>query len=232
MKIKKNMLKVVTLVLFFSFIGWYLALFKVIVFSFKLYYLFAVLFVINFLAWAGLAYRVISFKKKLAIFVREVTENEYRSRIKESTLFGDELTRLESQINKMAAVLERYDQLQQDRIFVLKRIADITYHRISEGIMIFDKQLKVFRLNPRVLALFEVEQENILYDAIVKQDSNREFIGLVKETVDNGKTIENEIVSLELPIRQSKRRISVTMIPVKNKDERVESTIIFVSKAE
>lgn len=193
-------------------------------------YLFALFLTLGLCAWVYVSFRAINFRKKLVYFIKRILENEYHSGIKINPKLNDEITGLEKLVNMMADQLRSYDELQVDKISALNRAIDIIYHNVKQGLILYDLTKKSFQINPAVQAVYEVEQENFSYDSLAKQEPNREFISLLQDSVGQGKITRDQNVTLELPIRQSKRDLRLTIIPIKDKNEIVELAVILVNQ--
>ncbi len=203
-------------------------LFKKETLSFYDIFFFSFFLVAGLCSWVYITFRVAGFQGKLARFIKKIMENEYQAGMKVSPLFDDELSVTENSINKMADQLRIYDELQVDRVSALYRAIDNIYRNVKEGIIVYSVEKKAFQVNPAVQAIYEVKHENFSYDSLAKQESNKNFILLLKKAVEEGRVIRDEKIQLELPIREARRELFVTIIPVKDKNEIVELAIMFV----
>lgn len=194
-------------------------------------YIYLSLLVAAFLGWGYVGLRVVIFRRKLAYFIQRILENQYQTGIKINPIFNDEITWLEKNINKLVDQLRKYDELQIDRISALVRTIDNILPNVKEGIILYNLNDKVFQINPVVQAFFQVELGNFSYDSLAKQETNNDFILLLKESIEQGKTVRNVKVTLELPIRLSRKDVVLTIIPIKDKNECVELVIMFLSLA-
>jgi len=229
MEKKNNILKIFWLIIPVALVLGLVAVFDKKSRSFLDSCFFVSLLAVALCSWLYISLRVMFFRRKLVYFIKRILENEYQSGVKVNPKFSDEITGMEKLINMMADQLRSYDQLQTDKISALTRAIDIVYHNVKEGIIVYTKDRKTFQVNPRLQQLFEVEQENFSYDSLAKQETNRDFIAKLKEAIDQGRTFHELDLVLELPIRQSKRQLRLTIIPVKDKNESVELAIILVS---
>jgi hypothetical protein len=193
-------------------------------------YIFYLLSSAGICAWGYVSFRAVFFRRKLVYFIQKIMENDYQSGVKTSPGSFDEISSLERMVNKMADQLRAYDQLQIDKISALTRAIDIIYHNVKEGIIVYTIDKKSFQVNPVVQRFFEVEQENFSYDSLAKQEANKDFILMLKEAIEKGKSTRDAILALELPIRQSRRQVRLTIIPIKDKNEIVELAIILVDR--
>ncbi len=193
-------------------------------------YLFYLISALGICSWVYFTFRAVFFRRKLVCFIQKILENDYQSGVSSHPGSFDEIARLEKLVNKMADQLRVYDQLQIDKISALTKAIDIIYNNVKEGIIVYTEDKKTFQVNPVVQRLFEVEQENFSYDSLAKQEVNRDFISRLKEVIDHGRTFHQENLVLELPIRQSRRQLQLTMIPIKDKNEIVELAIILVNR--
>ncbi len=194
-------------------------------------YLYGVFFAAGLLAWLHLTLRIFTFGRDLARFARRVISNEYETGVKVSRLFDDEVSVLSRRINKMAEQLAAYDGLQRERISVVSRALDVVCHSVKDNIIIFDIKQNEFRFNPPAQEAFAVEQESFGYNAVAMRANNAEFIGLLRAAVEKGSFATNASVDLELPVRQTRRKLVVNITPVKDKHETVELCLIFFKSA-
>lgn len=201
-------------------------------FSFLDISLFSFFAVAGLCAWWYITFRVAEFHIKLSRFIKKIMENEYQAGMKVSPLFDDELSVAENIINKMADRLRIYDELQVDRVSALSRAIDNIYRNVKEGIIVYSIEKKAFQVNPAVQAIYEINHENFSYDSLAKHEPNKDFILLLKKAVEESRIIRDEKVQLELPIRQTRRELIVTIIPIKDKNEIVELAIMFVNLPE
>lgn len=195
-----------------------------------LLYLYWGAFGAGFFSWLYLGIRFFVFRAKLVAFVKRIMDNEYETGIKIMKFADDEISCVSGAINKMADRLSAYDRLQRERITVISSAFDVLYSLSGEAIAVFDAALNEFRFNKRMQAIFEVEQETIAYGAIAKQSGNSEFIELLRSCVDKGRIISNAKVSLELPVRRTRRELVLSMTPVKNSHEIAELAVILAAK--
>ncbi len=203
-------------------------LFKKEALSFPDIYFFSFFVAAGLCSWMYITFRVAGFYGKFLQFIKKIMENEYKAGIKASPLFDDELSVAEDRINKLADQLRQYNELQVDRISALSRAIDNIYRNVQEGIIVYSIEKKAFQVNPAVQSIYEVNHENFSYDSLAKQELNKNFILLLKKAVEEGRVIRDEKIQLELPIRQARRELFVTIIPIKDKNEIVELAIIFV----
>jgi len=190
-------------------------------------YAYYAFFAAGILAWLYLTLRIFSFSRNLSRFVRRIISNEYEAGIKVSKFFDDEVSALSRRINELAGQLVVYDRLQRERISVLARSLDVVCHTVKDCVIIFDVKEKEFRFNPAAQAEFGVEQEAFKYEPISLRPGNAKFIGLLRSAVEKGSFAANVVVNLEIPVRETRRELVLSITPVKDRNEIVEAALIF-----
>ena len=230
MEKKNNTLKIIWAIIPAALAVGFMAVSREKSFSAPETYIFYLLSSAGICAWGYVTFRAVFFRRKLVCFIQKILENDYQAGVKTHPGFSDEISRLEELVNRMADQLRVYDQLRIDKISALTRAIDIIYHNVKEGIIVYTIDKKSFQVNPVVQRFFEVEQENFSYDSLAKQEANRDFILMLKDAIEKGKSTHDAILALELPIRQSRRQVRLTIIPIKDKNEIVELAIILVDR--
>lgn len=195
-------------------------------------YLYYYAFAAGVLSWLYLALRLFFFNRNLSRFVDRMLDNEYSAGITMSKLCNDEVSAVSRRINTLSEQLAAYDNLQRDRIAVLSCALQLVCGTVKECVAVFDRGTKELRLNPAFRAVFAVEEEVFSLDSITGQQGNRAFLGLLASVTEKGDIISNVHVRLCLPIRCTQRKLVVSMIPVKNRNETVEVAVIFASVPE
>ena len=176
--------------------------------------------------WVYLTVRVLGFNRKLSNLLKRLLAGDYETGIE--TKIPDELSRLVRQFNELGQRLRTYDKLRADKVSLNYRALDLIYRTVPEGVIIADLEKRTFKLNPVVQSLFNVKQESFSFDAIENQERNREFMALFKEASEQKKAAREGRVVLQLPMRDSSRKASVKIIPLKDAEEAVKLAIIFV----
>ena len=193
-------------------------------------YLFSSAAAATLAGWLYVSLRMLLFRRKLSRFLRCMINNDYRFDCPVSIKQNDEVTALELLMRKLGHQLKTYDLLQIEKISALNRSLDALYRHVSDGIILADVDQRQFRLNPVVQGMFQVEQENVTFEAIEKQRENREFIALLDDAIKHSKVLVEGKVPLQLPIRNSRLDLFVEIVPIKDTKENVRLAVVFVTK--
>jgi len=186
------------------------------------------LFFLGLLSWVYITLRIFAFNKKLIRFVKQLLAGNYEVGMEISFPFEDEVARLEKLVNGLGERLRAYDTLRMEKVGFNYRALDLIYRTVSQGIIIADIENRTFRLNPVVQSLFEVEQAYITFDSIEQQEENKPFMDLLIDVIERQKIQKEGTVTLQLPVRRTKRELLVIITPLKDKRETVRLAIIFV----
>ncbi|MGA1875171.1 MAG: hypothetical protein ACMUIA_06165 [bacterium] len=206
----------------------YIILLKVYAPSPLVYGVFLVLFFWGLLSWLYITLRIFPFSRKLIQFVKKLLAGNYEVGLEKSYPLEDEVAGLERLVNDLAERLRAYNRLCMDKVGFNYRALDLIYRTVSQGVIIADLENRIFRLNPVVRSLFEVEQASITFDSIEKQEENKPFMELLKDVVERQKVQKEGAVTLQLPVRRTKRNLLVIITPLKDKREMVRLAIIFI----
>ncbi len=193
--------------------------------------LFAAIFVAGLAAWIYLTVRVGYVRRHLANCMRRLLNNDYKTGINEALWLGDEVSELAVLANKTVAQLQIYDQLRVDRIGLFRRLVDLISENVAEGIILVDVERKVLLFNTTAQKIFGIEQEKLTFDSVERQENNKQFLAMFKDLIDNGKVIDTCTVDLQLPIKNARKKVCLRMLPLKDKTEKVQLAVIFVSPA-
>ncbi|MFH1541565.1 MAG: hypothetical protein ABIE84_00540 [bacterium] len=178
--------------------------------------------------WSYIYIRVIIFQGRLIKLFRRILAGDYESGISLASPIKDEIASLVDLTNKMADQLRLYDRLRVDRISLLARAFDQIALQSKDAVILVDTDKKDLELNPTAQQIFEMEQGRLTFDSIEKQEVNKEFLALFNEAITNGKIIDETIVDFQVPIRNTRKRIAVRIIPLKNSEELVKLALIYM----
>ena len=189
------------------------------------------IFVTGLIVWIYLTIRLFIFKNKLTRFYKLLLSGDYEAGIKLGIqdIRNDEISKLSGLINKTGEQLRIYDKLRAERVRLSNRVLDIIYQNTTQGIIIANIERETFKLNPAAQSLFDIDQGNFSFDSIEKQEKNKEFTELFSYVITKGKVPQEDNVTIQLPVRDSQKKVSVKIIPIKDSEENVKLAIIFVS---
>ncbi|MFH1415510.1 MAG: hypothetical protein ABIH89_05440 [Elusimicrobiota bacterium] len=225
----KNLLKLLWVFLILSFAIVYLLL---VLGKTVPGYLLHGLFMLGAFSWVYITVRMFSFNKQVTRFFRYLLAGNYETGISVSERINDEVTKLAQLINKAGDQLRVYDKMRAERVGFSYRMIDMICRTVEEAIIIADIEKGIFQFNLASQELFEVKKEKIPFETMRKQDGNSKFMALFDSVVSEKKVPQEGRVALQLPIRKSKKELSLKLLPVKDNDEAVKFVLIFVSQAE
>lgn len=228
--IKKHSLMITWMLTLAGFAAGFAALLRLLDHRQPAFYVYAGLAAAVCAGWIAVSLRVVLFRRKLLRFLRCLLNNDYRFECGVSLGRNDEVSGLELLMRRLGQQLRAYDHLQSETISALNRSLDALYRHVSDGIILAHVDQRVFKLNPVVQGMFQVEQETITFDAIEKQPENRGFCALLDDAVRRSKVLVEGKVALQLPIRNSRLDLFVEIVPIKDQQEKVRLAMIFVTR--
>jgi len=110
------------------------------------------------------------------------------------------------------------------------RALEVICKNIKEGLIIADLDKEIFEFNPAAQSLFDIKQERITYNAIRKEEGNRDFVRLFKQVTEEQKLLKEEKVVLHLPMRNLRKELLVKIIPLKDRNEEVRLALVFIKE--
>ncbi|MBU0995179.1 MAG: HAMP domain-containing protein [Proteobacteria bacterium] len=131
-----------------------------------------------------LSERIIRPIKRFMDASRKISSGDYSVQVPVET--SDELGRLASEFNQMAAQLFRYHELNIEQIISEKNKGEAILSSIEDGLIIFDIKLKVTGINPaarQMLGLSLAETASLLCTDILPDSA---VCDLIKNTVETG----------------------------------------------
>jgi len=176
--------------------------------------------------WVYLTTRVLGFNRKLTRVLRRLLAGDYEVGIE--TKIQDELSGFAKQLNRLGEQLRTYDKLRAEKVSLSYRALDLIYRAVSQGVIIADLEKRTLKLNPVVQSLFNVKQESFSLESIESQEKNKEFMALFNQVAEQKTAVGEGAVVLQLPMRDSARKASVKIIPLKDAEEAVKLAIIFL----
>lgn len=226
---KKNLLKIALGAVLSCFVVGYAFLLN-IVNDARVFWAFCVLAGLAFIFIIYMARRIAVFNINLTRLIKVLLSGDYEAGLKPSRFFNDEVEALSQRINKFLEHLRTYDRLRAERIAFHSRALDLIYDNINEGVVIADMEKETFRFNPAARALFEVKQETFSFDSLRTQEKNRQIVRMFIKATETEKVSQDGKAAIQLPVQTtaSMRELSVKIIPIKDKEEKVKLALIFL----
>lgn len=177
-----------------------------------------------------ISFRIITFNKKLILFLNRVLEGDYKTGVKSHKLFNDEITKLEITINKTGDILRLYDDLRADKVALNYKSLMLVYNTIKEGLIISDTDKQMFYFNPIAQKIFDIDQEKFTFDSIEKHETNKDFVKVFRNVLANTKVFKKSTANITVPIRETQVQVNLRLFPVKDIGEKVRFILIFIEK--
>lgn len=227
---RKNLLKIALGLILLCFIAGYAFILN-LASDLKLLLFFWVMAGLAFLCFLYIFIRITVFNTRLIRLFRTLISGNYEAGLNPNRLFKDEIETLIQQINKFLEHLRTYDRLRAERIAFNSRALNLIYENINEGIAIADMEKETFLFNPAARALFEVKQESFSFDSLRTQERNRQIVRMFIKATEIEKVPQEGKVIIQLPIQSGTavRELFVKIIPLKDKEEKVKLSLIFIS---
>lgn len=175
-----------------------------------------------------LSLRVYRFLTEAQRFVEQLLDGNYHARVVEAIRVNDEMTEIRKLMNKLAERLKTYDELREDHVRLSNRALDILFANIEEPVLLIKVNKDMVRLNPPACRLFDIEESTLSLDALAHLKDNEDFMQLFKELCQVNRSPMTGLVLLCVPARSCRRRVKVEMMPVKDRDETVQTVLVFV----
>ncbi|MFH0826762.1 MAG: PAS domain-containing protein [Candidatus Omnitrophota bacterium] len=223
----KNLIKICWIYLFVVFMAGYLYFWDA---SWRLNPYVTFFFALGVIIWGFLTLRAIRFRRKLVNFLKHLLSGDYKTGMKVNIFLEDELKELGQLINKAVDQLVRYDELRAERVFLNFRALEVISKNTPEAVIIADLDKEIFEFNAAAQRLFDIKQERITYNAVRKEEGNRDFVNLFKQATLEQKIPKEEKVVLHLPIRNMRKELLVKIIPLKDGNEEVRLALIFIKE--
>jgi NtrC-family two-component system sensor histidine kinase KinB len=159
---------------------------------------------------------------------RKISAGDYAVQVPVET--DDELGRLASEFNQMAAQLGQYHEMNIEQIISEKNKGEAILSNIEDGVVVFDTDLKVTGINPagrRMLDLEFVEVRALVCANILPTPNVCEMIRRTVETGDRPDVPEEQrIITLQKGERSRHYLFSVT--PIRGRDLKVSGIVLLL----
>ncbi|MCP4650608.1 MAG: hypothetical protein GY853_11090 [PVC group bacterium] len=172
--------------------------------------------------------RINIFKKKLALALKHILENNFQTGMSMSG--SDELTGLSSDFNLAIDRINHYDLLRENQIICLNRIISMLNRNIQNGVMILDLDSARIKINRAAQEMFGVNQDDLSIDSVTKLNANSEFNRLYQEIIAGRANTIAGTFELFLPILRAKASVNMKMFAIKDKDEKLDTIICIFTK--
>ncbi len=167
--------------------------------------------------------RFIIFRKKFDLALKHILENNFRTGI--SMPGKDEFSHLSAKFNKAIDRINEFDKLREHRVDTMNRLLLTLNRNIQNGIMLLDIKSSRIKINKAAQEIFNVSQDELSIDSVIKLESNSEFRKMYNDILERRANTISADLELFLPILKAKAVVSLKMFAIKDKDEKLNSIL-------
>lgn len=175
-----------------------------------------------------LAERIVKPLRSFREASRKISSGDYAVQVPVET--GDELGSLAEELNRMAAQLGHYHEMNIEQIITEKNKGDAILSSIEDGLVVFDTNLKVSGINPaarRMLDLASTDYSTLRCEDILPSTNVCEMIRKTFETgLPQSVPDEQRIVTVATGDRPRHYLVSVTA--VRRRDQRQSGVVLLL----
>ncbi|MBI4845478.1 MAG: hypothetical protein HY810_03270 [Candidatus Omnitrophica bacterium] len=169
------------------------------------------------------------FRAKLELALRHIMENNFDTGI--SLKGKDEFAVLAKKFNNAINRINEYDRLREMKMDIISRLLATLIRNISDGVMVMDITGGKIKINKAAQEIFNVNQDELSIDSVVKLAANERFNKLYMDIVNGRANTIAADLEMFLPVLRAKAVIALKMFAVKDKDERLNSILCVFTKA-
>jgi len=167
--------------------------------------------------------RLTIFRKKFDLALKHILDNNFRTGI--SMKGDDEFAQLAQKFNKAIDRINEYDALREIRVDTINRMLSTLNRNIQNGIMILDIGSSRIKINKAAQEIFNINQDELSIDSVIRLESNTEFRKMYQDIVERRANTIAADLELFLPILRAKAMVSLKMLAIKDKDEKLNSIL-------
>jgi len=172
--------------------------------------------------------RFILFRKKMELAISHILENNFRTGISMSG--DDEISFLAKRFNTALDRINEYDRLREQRIDYLNRIITTLNRNIQNGVMLLNILSGKIKINKAAQDIFNVNQDELSIDSVIKLQANEQFNKMYQDIIGRRANTIAADLELYLPILKAKATVSIKMVAIKDKEEKLNSILCVFRK--
>jgi two-component system, NtrC family, sensor histidine kinase KinB len=166
---------------------------------------------IGVIASIRLAQRLSEPMERLARAVQRVSQQDFEVRVSASGV--QEVDAVAQSFNEMTSALRRFHAINLDRVFDERRRLDAVIADIDDGLVLFDEQGRIERLNPVAALQLDLDPETALWRTLDQLERFPELAGNVRLLLrDPGATLPNA-PELVVGDGSKQRTLSYSLLP-------------------
>jgi len=172
------------------------------------------------------AVRVARFSRRLRGFLKLLLVGNYEVGMTTSVTRADEVSDLDRHLEKLAEQLRTYDALRASRVQQCQRSLDLITEHTVQPMIILDVEKETLESNPAMRLLLDITTQTVSLKAIEKIPTNKDFMAMIHRAVDSEKTVQEGLIHVQFPAKDSQKRMLIRMLPLKDRGEVVHSLIM------
>lgn len=184
------------------------------------------------LSLAALAYvsvRTIMFHRHLRRFLQNLMEGRYETGIQVYPHLHDEYAQIEKLANRLGDQLRTYDRLRARHVAFNRHALELVLRVSRDPVMLFNAESNSIELNPAFVKAWEVGESTFTLNALAALPANADFISLLRRSVEKDKVPATAEVALALAPSGAVRRVTATVHPIEDAEERVTLAVVTVA---
>jgi len=187
------------------------------------------LFALSLISLLYISRRFVIFRINLSKRLKVLISGNYEVFRKPARVLKDEFESIGELFGKFIDRLREYDRLRIERISMTTRALTLVYNNIKEGVVMVNMEKSIFQCNPVVRSMFGIKQETFTFESMRNQPENHKLMRLVVNATEVKKIPQEGVVTVKMPVGSEAKDVFMRIIPLKNKDEKVKLSFIFIS---
>lgn len=175
-----------------------------------------------------LAERIVRPIRRFMEASRRISSGDYAVQVNVET--GDEFGRLAGEFNQMIQQLDRYHQMNIEQIISEKNKGEAILSSIEDGLVVFDKMLRVTGINPAARQLLNLgfAESSTLQCMDILQEPH--FCDLIRRTLETGvqPNVPDEQRIIVLPDREGDRFYLFSVTAIRGRDRNLSGIVLLL----
>ncbi|HLD28718.1 MAG TPA: hypothetical protein VJC03_00130 [bacterium] len=139
----------------------------------------------------------------------------------------NEFSRIDYQLAQVIDLMRQYDDLRASRVSLLQKTINLILKNMLKPLALLDHEKEILFVNPPFKRLAEIDQDEYPWDAVIRNPNNLEFREWFLEYTEKKESILID-KEFHFPAAESRAVSRLFLIPVKNQEEELKRTLIFI----
>jgi PAS domain-containing protein len=153
---------------------------------------------------------------------------DYDAGIRTRKKHTDEISTLEDLANQVSERIRTYDSLRAARVSIHSRALELLLLQSRDAIVTANVEKEIFVFNPVAQRILGVQRKSFSFESVLKPSANEAFSKLFHQAVAGRKTNAEGPCFLQLPGMQAPARLTILMMPLRDRDETVRFAVLFI----